>query len=92
MRIFSFAGTAVLFLSVWAAAAGAGSLKLDGHSEQGGLMVGRTDPGTEVTFDGHKIRVSPAGDSSSASPAMPDPQRCSNCAIRTAACAGRRCP
>ena len=62
MRIFSFAGTAVLFLSVWAAAAGAGSLKLDGHSEQGGLMVGRTDPGTEVTFDGHKIRVSPAGE------------------------------
>jgi len=62
VRFLSFAGLAVLSLSVWAAAAGAGSLKLDGHSEQGGLMIGRTEPGTEVSFEGHNIRVSAAGD------------------------------
>ena len=61
MRLLSIAGMAAVTFSIWAAAAGAGSLRLDGHSEQGGLMVGHTDPGTEVLFNGHKIRVSKAG-------------------------------
>lgn len=61
MRLLSIAGMAAITFSVWAAAAGAGSLRLDGHCEQGGLMVGQTDPGTTVIFNSHKIRVSPAG-------------------------------
>jgi murein DD-endopeptidase MepM/ murein hydrolase activator NlpD len=42
--------------------AAAGSLALDGNRVQGGLMVGKTDPGTAVLFEGKSIRVSPAGD------------------------------
>jgi murein DD-endopeptidase MepM/ murein hydrolase activator NlpD len=42
--------------------AAAGSLTLDGNRVQGGLMVGKTDPGTAVLFEGKSIRVSPAGD------------------------------
>jgi murein DD-endopeptidase MepM/ murein hydrolase activator NlpD len=40
----------------------AGTYSLDGKAMQGGLMVGRTDPGTLVLFDGRAVRVSPAGD------------------------------
>src|SRR3546814_16064930 len=45
-----------------AVSADAGSLTLNGNRVQGGLMVGRTDPGTVVMFDGRTVRVSPAGD------------------------------
>lgn len=41
--------------------AGAVELTLDGDRVQGGLMLGRTDPGTAVTFGGRAIRVSPDG-------------------------------
>lgn len=47
---------------LWAVSADAGSLTLNGNRVQGGLMVGRTDPGTVVMFDGRTVRVSPAGD------------------------------
>jgi murein DD-endopeptidase MepM/ murein hydrolase activator NlpD len=46
---------------VWQPAT-AGSLSLDGNRVQGGLMVGKTEPSTEVLFEGKSIRVSPAGD------------------------------
>lgn len=42
-------------------AASAGSLTLDGRMVQGGMVVGRTDPGTVVKFQGKPIRVSPEG-------------------------------
>jgi murein DD-endopeptidase MepM/ murein hydrolase activator NlpD len=42
-------------------AALAGRLTLDGRMVQGGMVVGRTDPGTMVTFQGKPIRVSPEG-------------------------------
>ena len=45
-----------------AAPAAAGSFSLDGKAIQGGLMVGRTDPGTVVLFDGRAVRISPAGE------------------------------
>ncbi len=44
-----------------AAAASAGNLTLDGRMIQGGMVVGRTDPGTVVKFQGKPIRVSPNG-------------------------------
>lgn len=47
---------------LWAVSAEAGSLTLDGKRVQGGLMIGRTEPGTVVMFDGRTVRVSPAGD------------------------------
>lgn len=58
---------ALLFLAafaamLWAVSAEAGSLTLDGKRVQGGLMIGRTEPGTVVMFDGRTVRVSPAGD------------------------------
>jgi murein DD-endopeptidase MepM/ murein hydrolase activator NlpD len=39
----------------------AGSVSLDGPLTQGGLVVGRTEPSTVVTFEGKKVRVSPEG-------------------------------
>lgn len=53
----------VAFLAMLLAAAGAsaGSLTLDGRMVQGGMAVGRTDPGTVVKFQGKPIRVSPEG-------------------------------
>jgi murein DD-endopeptidase MepM/ murein hydrolase activator NlpD len=50
----------VLVASV-AATAHAGQLKLDGKFTQGGLIIGQTDPGAQVRFEGEKIRVSPEG-------------------------------
>jgi murein DD-endopeptidase MepM/ murein hydrolase activator NlpD len=35
--------------------------RLSGRAIQGGLLVGRTDPGARVTLDGRSIRVSPEG-------------------------------
>lgn len=56
IRLFVF--LAAMFA---AAAASAGSLTLDGRMVQGGMVVGRTDPGTVVKFQGKPIRVSPEG-------------------------------
>ncbi len=52
---------AFLAMMLAAAAASAGNLTLDGQFVQGGLVVGRTDPGTAVMFQGKAIRVSPEG-------------------------------
>jgi murein DD-endopeptidase MepM/ murein hydrolase activator NlpD len=37
------------------------ALTLEGHSEQGGLLLGRIEPGTRVELDGERVRVSPEG-------------------------------
>lgn len=52
---------ALLLLCLVAKTANAGTLKLDGKFTQGGLVIGRTDPGTVVNFEGSRIRVSPEG-------------------------------
>jgi murein DD-endopeptidase MepM/ murein hydrolase activator NlpD len=39
----------------------AGALELEGRFAQGGLVIGRADPGAAVTVDGHAVRVSPDG-------------------------------
>lgn len=51
----------LIFLLSVATPAFAGSLSLEGPMVQGSLVLGRTGPGTEVTFQGRKIRVSPEG-------------------------------
>lgn len=47
--------------SLVGAAAFAGNVTFDGRMVQGGIVVGRTDPGTVVKFQGKPIRVSPEG-------------------------------
>ncbi|MFQ5765707.1 MAG: M23 family metallopeptidase [Rhodospirillales bacterium] len=42
-------------------AADAGDLILEGPLVQGGLVVGRTEPGTQVAVDGRRVRVSAEG-------------------------------
>lgn len=37
------------------------ALELEGAFTQGGLVFGRTEPGSQVTFDGQPVRVSPGG-------------------------------
>ena len=44
-----------------ALSATAGTLTLEGEITQGALVIGRADPGTRVTFDGHPVRVSDGG-------------------------------
>lgn len=56
IRLFTF-----LAMMLAGAAASAGTLTLDGRMVQGGMVVGRTDPGTVVKFQGKPIRVSPEG-------------------------------
>ncbi|GMQ95575.1 MAG: M23 family metallopeptidase [Gammaproteobacteria bacterium] len=51
-------GVAGLLIAV---SAQAGTLKLDGESIQGALLIGRTDPGTVVKIDGNAVRVSDGG-------------------------------
>ncbi|MCG8546987.1 MAG: M23 family metallopeptidase [Alphaproteobacteria bacterium] len=51
----------VLLALLWGIPAAAGTLTLDGNAIEGGLMLGRTDPGTVVTFDGRKLRLTPDG-------------------------------
>ncbi len=52
---------AALFVMLVGTSVSAGNLTLDGRAVQGGLVVGRTDPGTAVKFQGKPIRVSPEG-------------------------------
>jgi len=42
--------------------AGAGTLALDGAMTQGGLVIGRTEPGARVRVGGKAVRVSPEGE------------------------------
>lgn len=37
------------------------SAEFEGAFKQGGLVIGRTQPGAEVTYDGRRLRVSPEG-------------------------------
>ncbi len=56
------AGTGVFFgVLLLTGIAAAGTLSLDGPPTQGGLMIGKTDPGTRVTVDGRLVRVSGEG-------------------------------
>ncbi len=52
---------ALLMMALLAWPAAAASLTLNGPMSQGGLVVGETDPGNRVIFDGSPIRVSPEG-------------------------------
>lgn len=45
----------------WISPVHAGSLELDGNLTQGGLLMGRADPGTRVALDGRAVRVSNDG-------------------------------
>lgn len=51
----------LLSAGVGAADAGAGELALSGAWQQGGLIVGRAEPGSEVRFNGRALRVSGEG-------------------------------
>jgi len=52
---------AVLLASAFGASARAGTLELEGHFVQGGLVFGTTDPAAQVRLDGRVVRVSPSG-------------------------------
>lgn len=52
---------AILFVLVLTASAAAEDLRLDGEFAQGGLVMGTTAPGAEVTYNGRLLRVSPKG-------------------------------
>jgi murein DD-endopeptidase MepM/ murein hydrolase activator NlpD len=51
----------LLLLLLAAGPCAAGTLKLEGAIEQGGLVRGKTDPGAKVTVDGRAIRLAPDG-------------------------------
>ena len=58
----SFALYAALsFLLAFAAPARADTLTLSGALEQGGLVHGKTEPGTQVRLDGRSLRLAPDG-------------------------------
>ena len=61
MNLRSAAMAALLAAAFCAGHAMAGTLSLDGTFRQGGLVTGRTDPGTQITLDGTPVRVGPAG-------------------------------
>ena len=48
-----------LVLLIFSVPAVAGSVSLDGKVTQGGLVVGRTDPGTVVKFKNIEVREIP---------------------------------
>ena len=50
------------FLCIAGVKAEATGLEFDGQFTQGGLVIGRTTPGSQVFVDGTPVRVSPAGD------------------------------
>lgn len=52
---------AVLMLALAAMPSRAGTLALQGAVEQGGLVLGKTEPGATVTLDGRAVRVAPDG-------------------------------
>ncbi len=58
-RGLAMGGLLVAWLS--APDAVAGTLALDGNMTQGGLVIGKAEPGARVTIDGTAVRVSGAG-------------------------------
>ncbi len=50
-----------VLLAAWAGAAGAHRLDLEGEVVQGGLLLGRAEPGAEVRVGGERVRVSAQG-------------------------------
>jgi murein DD-endopeptidase MepM/ murein hydrolase activator NlpD len=59
--LMEMCGALTAALTLFAPAAQAGSLILDGNLEQGGLVHGKTDPGAKVALDGRAVRVAPDG-------------------------------
>lgn len=56
------AGVVLVLAALWSAAAAAKDIvALEGTFQQGGLVVGRTDPRAVVEFEGRRLRVSPDG-------------------------------
>ncbi len=55
-------GLLVLLLCLPSLAARTDSVRLDGPLVQGGMVIGRTAPGSQVQLDGAAVRVSPAGE------------------------------
>jgi murein DD-endopeptidase MepM/ murein hydrolase activator NlpD len=51
----------LVLLSFYRSSAIAGVLTLEGPRTQGGLLMGRADPGSTVTVNGESVRVSPQG-------------------------------
>lgn len=51
----------LILLMVLATPAGAVTLEMNGAFSQGGIVMGRTDPGAEITLDGTPVRVSADG-------------------------------
>lgn len=53
----------LVLLGLWAlwSVAAAGGLELDGPFTQGGMVIGKAPPGSEVQQDGRALRVSPEG-------------------------------
>ncbi len=58
-RLAAMGGLLVVWLSAQDAIAG--TLTLDGNMTQGGLVIGKAEPGARVTVDGTAVRVSGAG-------------------------------
>jgi murein DD-endopeptidase MepM/ murein hydrolase activator NlpD len=54
-------GFGLLGLLLWPLWAGAGELSWQGQLTQGGLLVGRTVPGTRLELDGQPVPVAPEG-------------------------------
>lgn len=50
-----------LLILLWAVAAPGGTLALSGSLQQGGMVIGRVPPGSQVTLDGEALRVSAEG-------------------------------
>ncbi len=59
-RVALALGAGALAAPAWARAA-TERLSLTGSMKQGGLVVGRTEPGARVTLDGEALRLSPEG-------------------------------
>ncbi len=55
------AGLVVALLALAPTTATARELHLDGPLIQGGLVLGKAEPGAEVRFEGDRLRVSPEG-------------------------------
>jgi len=51
----------LLLIAAGADPAAGDILKLEGHATQGGLIFGRTEPGTAVLLDGERVPVTPDG-------------------------------
>lgn len=53
---------ALALMALLMAPAQAATLELEGPLSQGGLIIGKVDPGAKVSLDGAPVRVSPDGD------------------------------